>query len=854
MSARLFFRGSVSLAAILASGAAGAQQSLPTIDVGSGGRRAVVRAPARTAVARPAPAPVRIVQPAPAPIVAAPAPIRRAIPDNVPAVVESVTRQQIDKTVNAMTTAQVTKYMPSILVRERFVGDRNGILQTRNTTPISGAQNLVYADNMLISNLLGNSFSTAPRWGMVSPNEIERIDVIYGPFSALYPGNAMGGVMTITTRMPEGFEFHATGLAGLQPYSLYGSKELNLAGDMNLQIGHKINDFSFWLTYDRLDAQGQSQTFPGGNVAKAGAAGAPSLGGFIDLDQAGNPRFVGGANQADHNEQHMTKVKLDYEILPKVHANYQVGFWSLVDNTYPTSYITDKNGVQIYNTQSGNIQIGNAAFPFTVNPQHANASHLMQGLSLKSDTRGIFDFDLSGSSYNYLRDYTMSAKAYGWLPNNTSSSYTINPTGSNVMLTGSYWHTGDARFIWRPEFFGKHEFSFGGHFDEYGLAQTQTNTNVWTANYFNSIQAVNMGKTQTKAAYFQEVWKFQPGWKLTVGGREEFWDAFDGVNNTLGQKYTPGFAGSPLTLVTPPTLPAVSKTTFSPKGAMEWEAYRGFTLRGSVASYYRFPTVLELFSNVTGPNSITLSNPQLQPEKGTYYDLTGEYDVDNVFGVIRHAHPRVSLFEDYRWNAIVSQQDISTGILTSQNSNVGKAIVRGVEGAVTLNDVYWKGLDFIGSATFTDAKIVSNWQQPGIQGNQLPRIPRIRIRGVLLYSPNDQLSMSVGARYASAAFVSLNNTDFNHNNYGSVDSEQLFFDAKVTYKLDKNWTASAGVDNIGRWKAYVNPNPYPQRTFFVGLKYDFGQPARPTTAAFDPRSAAATDRDQSGAGGAAVRR
>ncbi len=68
------------------------------------------------------------------------------------------------------------------------------------------------------------------------------------------------------------------------------------------------------------------------------------------------------------------------------------------------------------------------------------------------------------------------------------------------------------------------------------------------------------------------------------------------------------------------------------------------------------------------------------------------------------------------------------------------------------------------------------------------------------------------------------NVDFNHNNYGSVDSEYRVFDAKVNYKVEKDWTLSAGVDNIGRWKYYVNPNPYNQRTFFIGLRYDLGGP------------------------------
>jgi iron complex outermembrane receptor protein len=47
---------------------------------------------------------------------------------------------------------------------------------------------------MLLSNFLNNSFSTPPRWGMVGLEEIERIDIIYGPLAALYPGTP-GGVI-----------------------------------------------------------------------------------------------------------------------------------------------------------------------------------------------------------------------------------------------------------------------------------------------------------------------------------------------------------------------------------------------------------------------------------------------------------------------------------------------------------------------------------------------------------------------------------------------------------------------------------------------------------------------------------
>ena len=93
-----------------------------------------------------------------------------AVPDNAPNTTASVTAKQIAETINTVTSAGVLQYLPSVHVRERYIGDVNGVLVMRVNSSISSAQTIVYADGLLLSNFLNNSFSTAPRWGMVSPN------------------------------------------------------------------------------------------------------------------------------------------------------------------------------------------------------------------------------------------------------------------------------------------------------------------------------------------------------------------------------------------------------------------------------------------------------------------------------------------------------------------------------------------------------------------------------------------------------------------------------------------------------------------------------------------------------------
>ena len=96
---------------------------------------------------------------------------------------------------------------------------------------------------------------------------------------------------------------------------------------------------------------------------------------------------------------------------------------------------------------------------------------------------------------------------------------------------------------------------------------------------------------------------------------------------------------------------------------------------------------------------------------------------------------------------------------------------------------------------------------------------------VATYRASDALSASLAYRYSGRQHNALFNTttraynDPNPNVYGAV-SHYSVFDAKVLYRFNRQWSASLGVNNIGNFKYYVNPNPYPQRTYFASLKYD----------------------------------
>src|SRR6187399_3377948 len=148
-----------------------------------------------------------------------------SLPTQIPTTIEGISGANIAVKINATDAEDALKYFPSLLVRKRYVGDYDhAVLATRASGTGNSARSLVYVDGILISNLLGNGATFTPRWGLVTPEEIERVDVLYGPFSAAYPGNSVGAVVDYVTRMPTELEVHAAVSSFGEDFHIYRSE------------------------------------------------------------------------------------------------------------------------------------------------------------------------------------------------------------------------------------------------------------------------------------------------------------------------------------------------------------------------------------------------------------------------------------------------------------------------------------------------------------------------------------------------------------------------------------------------------------------------------------------------------
>jgi TonB-dependent Receptor Plug Domain len=238
----------------------------------------------------------------------------------------SITAKQIDETINLKDPEDAVKYMPSLFVRKRNNGDNQAVLATRNWGLNSSARTLIYYDDLLISALIGNNNSGAsPHWNLVSPEAIKRIDFLDGPFAAAYPGNSIGGVLLITSKMPDKPFVVAKETVSVMPWNQYGTKDTYVTSQTSAAAGNRNGALSCLVTANYLDSYQQPLTY-----TTNGSIPARTTGTFPALNKQGVVADVVGTGALAHSQQTSGNVRLVYDVTPIVQGTYSLGVWNNV--------------------------------------------------------------------------------------------------------------------------------------------------------------------------------------------------------------------------------------------------------------------------------------------------------------------------------------------------------------------------------------------------------------------------------------------------------------------------------------------------------------------------------------------
>lgn len=676
----------------------------------------------------------------------------------------------------------------------------------------STARNMVFADGLPLHNQLQASFNGAPRWSMVGPNEIDAVDIVYGPFSAEYSGNSIGGVVNLKTHMPMKEEYYMEGSYFVQPWKFQGNDSGTFDGHRQyFSVGNRFKDLSVFLAYNRLDAESQPMSYFIDNtgIEKPASGGARTVSGAVPvLDTRGKPSLIYGDTGPERVRTDLVKLKLGYDITPDLQAIFTGAYEARTRKTEDLrNYLTDANGAPYYGDNSSGtrdaIQGGSSLnvtnSGFGESKDHRQTMQL--GFQVKGAITDTWDID---TTVSYLDVFTDDRSTANFSPN--------DPRNNNSGLLNAFdefnWKNYDLKlstkelFGWEPlEFLG------GYHYDNYNMKVKQFDLTNYGAGAHgaDTLTRRNEGETTTNALFGQMAYHFLPEWDLTLGARYEWWSAENGV--ARGDRVADR-----------------DDEAISPKASLGFEP-NNWKFRYSFGRAYRFPVIAELYQNLNSTTSVTTANASLRPEDGWHHNFMVEYGLPD-------GYVRVNVFRDDIRNLIQSVRTAAGTITQSAFQNIPKASTTGVELIYDQQRILGSQFDFNFNATWMSAIVEEGGPDLrfdeadgrvttfNLTGKERIRLPEWRFNVFTTYHITEAWDASLAGRFTNDSFNDIDNKDTVNGVFGAQDGF-FFMDFKTSYRFktsllgkEPSTRISFGINNLTDETAFVF-HPYPQRTFFL---------------------------------------
>jgi iron complex outermembrane recepter protein len=309
-----------------------------------------------------------------------------------------------------------------------------------------------------------------------------------------------------------------------------------------------------------------------------------------------------------------------------------------------------------------------------------------------------------------------------------------------------------------------------------------------------------IGHSVNAAVYVQDEVSLTERLHLVAGGRYEYWQTYNGQTNG----YSPD---APLTYY-----PNRSVNSFNGKIGGTYGLPGGWTMRASIGTAFRNPTIYELYTTYSLFGMTFGANPYLSPER----DRSFEFGVHKRLG--SRAEFDADFYQNNISNLIYLEADLAldpTGnFLTNVNAAQGRT--RGVEASLRTQLLSW--LMFRTNYTYTDAIITSNPDEPDSVGKLVPNIP-VNMYNAQLLAQYKKWTGSLTGRYAGATYSTDNNSDVIK---GVPEAYDAFFllNANLGYQITKHVQVFATGDNLLDRRYYIFYLA-PGRQVFGGVRLKF---------------------------------
>jgi len=698
--------------------------------------------------------------------------------------------------INPMTTEDLLKFEPSLIIRQRFIGDPNGTMGLRTASMFQTARTSVYADGVPLHYFLQTSFNGSPRWALVGADEVGSIEVVYGPFSAEYGGNAMGGVVNFETKIPTKRTFHLEGSMFQNDFDEVGFKDKLNGRRLFGSYGDKFGNLSLYTSWIHLENDSHPMDFRFSNSTTA-VGNEPLVTGGIAGKSSTDTDVI---NYGDTGVQAVNTDQF------KVKVGYDFGDWFTLLNVAYEDRVRDRDAVNNYliGTNGQPVWNGNFRTPdgrrFNVirsnfTEDASNRHNILVAGRVQGPVTDAWWLEANVSYYEMLQDETRSSLQHPLDP-------TYTKAGRIRDFDNTGWKTADIK-LETGELFGRDDLEFvtGYQYANYSMTISDYDSPDYLAGIFGAERNRSGGETMIHSLFAQAGWDITDKWDMVIGGRQEFWQSKNGL--------VYNFVPNPDTLQ---NLADHSVDRFSPKFSIGYTPDTDWLFRYSIAKAYRFPIVEELYGNESSTIGTSLANADLAPEDGLHHNFMIERGMGN-------GYVRVNFLYETINDVIFSQNVTVNNVAVSTFLPVNEVTTKGAELIYTQKGYLDGKLDATFNLTLMKSEITRNSLNPAIEGNDFPRLPKWRGNLVLTYHITADWDFGGGLRYATRAFQQLDNSDVGHQTYAVMD-KYTFVNLKTNYHFNENLRMSLAVDNVFNKLAYVN-HPYPFRTVFLETALDF---------------------------------
>ena len=675
--------------------------------------------------------------------------------EDAPGNVTVINREELTKQ-NIQTVDDALNTLPGL-----FVKRSKGLMDATPSMSMRGFQGDQYTLILLDGQPLNDAYTGGVEWGTLPVSNIERIEVVRGGGSALYGGNAMGGVINIITRDPDKLELEASGGYGSNNTKRYRFNVGNRFGDrLSLRLGYEKESTDGYVTTPVLRSTSSGDGNVSGGYAMKTASGNTTKWVVGDKgDNGGERSSIDGKASLDFSDTgtlSFTAVSAKHEYYYGAPNTYMGTFG---DTTTYAVAGTDQRARFQPNDFISYTGIGeNETDTYTLSCKEFVGPVELQAQvgTVQSDDRytletgsGLADYDTSTGSLKVTENECWFTELSGTLPLGDAHLLTL---GSSYRTDSS--DTDDYSVPFFRSFSGRGESTF-----------------------------YSGGNSKTWGLFAQDEWQVVEPLSIYMGIRYDTWKVYDGASGIPGSETE---------------YDSNTESAISPKIAAVWKPLANTTCKASIGHAFRAPTLYELYRSWQSGSTTYQSEPDLEPETAWTYEL----GVDQYFF---DKKTRVSL-TGYR-NDIEDLIYYRVEGSTKTRDNAGTARTYGLEFEASQKVTDW--LSVWGNISYTDAQITDNPTDPDTENKQIDGIPKVAWN-VGLDTQHEWFKGSVVSRYYRE--IEEGTID---GVYGTYESA-LFVDAKVVLTPWKYMELALSVDNIfdeGYYEYYKSDG----RTFFAEL-------------------------------------